>query len=309
MNEQRHNLSAMNARLDRMVGEAPDSGSAQRSKHVLVYGGDHSPWVQSVLLGLHERGIPHTVITAPPLSVLLNSGILMPAVSIDGGPGLLDSGRILGALGFSKVSPEGHRALMQVFGGALERVDSSWEFWFRWSLLRDEHPARVRRLWNHFWRAFSVFYFYSLIMFARRMRSPQTPQQRLQAFSYWERRLAEESPFLGGDAPDTVDLQLFGMVQMFGSIPGPCLALLREEPSLPRLREWIEHMQRRFSAYTHLYTGQDFEPRLPAIERSPVTERPAYWLGCATMWIALPITLLATIYFARRVRSKGLHKP
>jgi hypothetical protein len=233
----------------------------------------------------------------------------MPAARIDSGPWLLDSGRILGTLGFSKVSPEDHRALMSAFAGALQRVDSSWEFWLRWSLLRDRHPFLLRRLWNHVWRAFSVFYFYTLLMFARHTRSPQTPEQQVQAFSYWERRLAEGSPFLGGESPDTVDLQLFGMVQMFGSIPGPSLALLRKDPGLPRLREWIGHMQRRFSSYAHLYTGRDFEPHLPAIERSPVAERPAYWLGCALMWIAFPITLLTTVYFVRRVRRKGLHSP
>jgi glutathione S-transferase len=289
-----------------MVDEPTDSGGAASAGHVVVFGGDHSPWVQSVLLGLHERGIAHTVITAPPLPVLLNSGILMPAARIDDGPWLLDSGRILRVLGFSKVSPEDHRALMQAFGGALQRVDNSWEFWFRWSLLRDEHPAPVRRLWNHFWRAFSVFYFYALILFARRMRSPHTREQQVEAFSYWERRLAEGGPFLSGDAPDTVDLQLFGMVQMYASIPGQSLALLREDRGLPRLRQWIENMQRHFSSYTHLYTAQDFEPNLPAIERSPATERPAYWLGCALMWIAFPITLLTTVYFARRVRKEGL---
>ena len=76
-----------------------------RPEHVWVYGGDHSPWVQSVLLGVHERGIPHTLISVPPLSVFLNSGILMPAARIDDGPWLLDSSRILGELGFSKVEP------------------------------------------------------------------------------------------------------------------------------------------------------------------------------------------------------------
>jgi len=83
----------------RLEGERP-----KKPEHVWVYGGDHSPWVQSVLLGLHEKGIAHTVITVPPLSVFSNSGILMPAAKIDDGPWLLDSGRILGKLGFSEVA-------------------------------------------------------------------------------------------------------------------------------------------------------------------------------------------------------------
>ena len=96
-----------------------------------MYGGDHSPWVQAVLLGLHEKGIAHTVVTVPPLSVFLNSGILMPAASFDRGPWLLDSGRILGELGFSEVEAEERQALLAVFGGAaFQRTKSSWEFWY-----------------------------------------------------------------------------------------------------------------------------------------------------------------------------------
>ena len=292
-----------------MSGQQAEPEVAKHPTHVRVYGGDHSPWVQAVLLGLHEKGTAYTVVTVPPLSVFLNSGILMPAARFDGGPWLLDSGRILGELGFSEVEAEERQALLVVFGGAFQRTKSSWVFWHSWSYLRDGHPALARRLWNHVWRTFSVFYFYVLIMAARRMRPEQTMEQLSRDFSFWEERLGQGASFLGGDAPDTVDLQLFGLVQMFGSIPGRSLAVLREDPKLPRLREWIVTMQRRFSSYAHLYTGPQFEPHLPAIERSPIYERPLYWLGAALMWLAFPITLLTALYFVRRVRRKGLQRP
>ncbi len=291
--------SSPNAAYVEAVSEGP---AEPEVAHVWVYGGDHSPWVQSVLLGLHEKGVAHTVLTVPPLSVFLNSGILMPAARIDDGPWLLDSGRILGELGFSEVESEERQALMACFGGAFQRAKNTWEFWYSWSYLRDGHPALGRRLWNHVWRAFSVFYFYVLIKFARIARPEQTTEQLSQGFSFWEERLGQSTPFLGGDAPDTVDLQLFGLVQMFGSIPGRSLAVLQEDPKLPRLRAWIGTMQRRFSSYSHLYTGPHFEPQLAAIERSPVYERPFYFLGCALMWLAFPITLLTTLYFVLRVR-------
>ena len=57
--------------------------TGNRPNHVWLYGNDHSPWVQSVLLGLHEKQIPHTVELAPPLSVFRSSGVLMPAAKID----------------------------------------------------------------------------------------------------------------------------------------------------------------------------------------------------------------------------------
>lgn len=37
---------------------------------VEVYGGDHSPWVQAVLLALHEKGIDHRTCPTLPLEAL-----------------------------------------------------------------------------------------------------------------------------------------------------------------------------------------------------------------------------------------------
>ena len=106
-----------------------------------------------------------------------------------------------------------------------------------------------------------------------------------------------------------MDLQLFGLVQMLASIPGPSLAVLREDPALERLRLWVAAMQRRFSDYPHLYSARDFEPKLPGVEPASVLERLFYWSGAALIWIAFPITLPTALYFAQRVRKKGLQQP
>lgn len=275
-----------------------------------VYGNDHSPWVQSVLLGLHEKKIDHTLVTLPPLSVFLRSGILMPAAKIDDGTWMLDSERILVALGFSEVEPEGRRALLTVFGsGAMRRADHPWTFWHRFSYVRDGHPAIARRLWNQFWRAFSIFCFFTLITLGRRARPRPTTDQLISEFAYWQDRLTPNEEFLGGDAPDTTDLQLFGLVEMCASIPGPSLEVLRREQKLERLREWIGAMQRRSADYPHLYTARIFEPEGPDVEPAPVLERLCYWSGAALMWIAFPISVALALYLARRVRRKGLQHP
>jgi glutathione S-transferase len=286
------------------------SQGATHPNHVWVYGNDHSPWVQSVLLGLHEKGTAHTLVTVPPLSVFLSSGVLMPSAKIDDGPWLLDSERILVELGFSEVEADERRALQVCFGsGAMERTDHAWQFWHRFSFVRDCHPAIARRLWNQFWRAFSMFYFFILITIFRRRRPRPTTDQLTREFSVWQERLAPGAEFLGGSAPDTVDLQLFGLVQMCASIPGRSLSVLQQDPKLQRLREWIATMQSRFSDYTHLYTARYFEPKLPEIEPATTVERLFYWSGAALMWIAFPITLPTTLYFALRVRKKGLQRP
>jgi hypothetical protein len=162
----------------------------------------------------------------------------------------------------------------------------------------------ARRLWNQFWRAFSIFYFFTLITIVRRRLPRPTTEQRIAAFSFWQDRLVPDAEFFGGDAPDTVDLQLFGLVQMCASIPGPSLAVLREEPKLERLRQWVDAMQLRFCDYPHLYTAAQFGLKDPDI--APAPERVFYWMGAAFMWIAFPITLPTALYLARRVRKKGL---
>ena len=54
---------------------------------VEVYGGYHSPWVQAVLLALHDADVEHRVGQVPPFEAVKQWGVLMPAVSIDDGPG------------------------------------------------------------------------------------------------------------------------------------------------------------------------------------------------------------------------------
>ena len=275
--------------------------------HVTVYGNDHSPWVQAVLLGLHDKGIAYTLVTRPPLSVFLDSGVTMPAARIDDGEWILDSERILTELGYSSVSPDDRDALQSTFGrAALRRADSAWTFWHRFSFSRDGHPQTAPRLWNNFWRAFQVFYFFVLITMVRR-RMPRADADAIaEAFAFFEDRLAATPAFLGGDVPDTADLQLFGLIQMCASIPGPALAALRESPKLEGLRGWVGKMQARFSEYGRLYTAPVFEPKLTEIETASPLERAIYWAGAAIMWISLPITVPIVFYYAAHVRKKAL---
>jgi glutathione S-transferase len=275
-------------------------------KHVTVYGNDHSPWVQAVLLGLHDRGIAHTLVTVPPLRVFLDSGVLMPAAQIDDGAWRLDSAAILAALGYSEVAEEDARSLRRLFASsALRRTDDAWAFWSRFSFARDGHPNGLRRHWNHFWRAFSILYFFTLIRVGGPRMAPRDSESGRKALRTLQARLPGAHPFFGGDAPDTVDLQLFGLVQMFSSIPVPELAILQKDPELECLRRWVGEMQRRFSGYGHLYAAADYEPVLPTPPGARGTERIAFWLGALAMWLAFPITLPLVAIYAGRVRKTG----
>ena len=68
-----------------------------------VYGADHSPWVQAVLLGLHAQKHAYTLTTVPPLALLFKSGVMMPAAKTSDTPWLLESADILQQIGFGEV--------------------------------------------------------------------------------------------------------------------------------------------------------------------------------------------------------------
>ncbi len=276
-------------------------------RHVRLCGNDHSPWVQAVLLGLHEKRIAHTIDLAPPLPLFLEAGVLMPAARIDGGPWTFDSERILGAFGYAPVSEQDRSALQGLFGlTALRRTDDAWLFFHRFSFVRADDAAWPARLWDQFWRSFAMFYFFIIIrLFGRRLEPPGRDAV-VEALAGWQAHLAPGEDFIAGEVPDTVDLQLFGLVQMCASVPGEAHEIIRTEPKLDRLRLWISTMQARFADYDHLYTATAFEPRRPEIRAAPPSERAAYWLGLTTMALAFPVTIPLVLYYVRRIRRNGL---
>lgn len=292
---------------DHSSGEAsaPDGGG--RPLHVKVCGNDHSPWVQAVLLGLHEAGIPAKMIAAPPFHVFRQSGVLMPVVQLDDGPWIYDSGRILAAIGYGPVGEELAKLLGRCFlHTAMTRVDDGWAFWSRFSYVRDDARSPGLRSWHHLFRAVAVFYFFVLISLGRR-RIPAADAETIAGdLRALQGYLTEAAPYLGGGAPDTADYQLFGLIQMFESIPGTPLDVFCHHPGLEELRRWASRMQARLGDYPRLYTAQRFEPRSPSRPVASPFERALFWTGAAACWIAAPVTIPMVAFFAARVRRKGL---
>ena len=60
-----------------------------------IYGHNHSPWVQAVLLGLHEKKIKYTLYQTPPFEILKIWGVYMPAAALDGNSWEVESSKIL----------------------------------------------------------------------------------------------------------------------------------------------------------------------------------------------------------------------
>ena len=101
---------------------------------IRLYGNDHSPWVQAVMLGLYEKEMEYTRITYPPLEVFKKSGPMMPAACIDGGHWFLESKVILRRIGFSEVSDLEMQALLRSWSGVMHRADYWPRFFGEFSL-------------------------------------------------------------------------------------------------------------------------------------------------------------------------------
>ena len=97
---------------------------AQKPDFVSLYGFDHSPWVQAVLVALHEAKIPYDLTTLPTPKLFFSSGIMMPAAKLNGSEWRLDSEKIIHELGYEAITDENLRLVYDAWVGVLHRPDS-----------------------------------------------------------------------------------------------------------------------------------------------------------------------------------------
>lgn len=267
-----------------------------------VYGGNHSPWVQSVLLGLHNKGIEHTLRPLPPLAALKQWGVLMPAVSIDRGPWQIESCDILEKLGFDAISDSDLLAVRGAWQGAPHRPDNPWLYFAGFSRISNSSQSVFKRSIRNFLRSFLVFYMFTLINFAKLMRKLADPEDFGEQYLYWENKLKSSGGrFMAGDTPGTADIMLFGVVQCHSSIPVPPLEPLRSDQRLRGMRRWITAMQEHFKDYPYLYSGRYFQPNLPQPVPADLLQRVIFYLGLLFMFLSFPLTLLLVFVLARKV--------
>ena len=267
-----------------------------------VYGADHSPWVQAVLLGLHDKKHAYTLTTVPPLALLFKSGVMMPAAKTSDTPWLLESADILQQIGFGEVSRQDMEAINHSWRGVLHRTDRAFRFFNGFSRIRDPSSSITTRLLHHFLRSFVSFYMFLLIRTLVFFRGTGDPDNFGDQFLYFEHKLNEAGPFLGGASTSTADLMLFGIIQCHSSIPVPPLKALQDDPRLNKIRTWIAAMQARFADYEHLYSSRFFHPSVKSAESATVTDRTVFWLGALTMFILFPVTVPLVAILAGKVK-------
>ena len=277
--------------------------SAHRPNYVDLYGVDHSPWVQAVLLGLHDAGIRHDLRTIPTRDVFLSRGVRMPAASIDGDPWKFESTDILADLGYAEVGDAERRLVVRSWQGVAHRPDSAAMFWGGFSLAGDRHPSAPRRFVRNFLRSFITLYMYLLIKTANRLNyMPDAEDYGDQYVPIEEMLESSAGPFVAGEAPDTLDFLLFGIIQCHCSVYVPPVAALQTDPRLDRVRAWIGAMQERFADYLHLYSGVYFSPHSPPPIWATPADRVAFWLGSLFMIGLFPITVPLIAFLAIRER-------
>jgi hypothetical protein len=285
------------------ASQSNESRILERPAEVRVYGADHSPWVQAVLLGLHDAGIAHTLTTVPPLEQFLASGVTMPAASIDGRPWQLESAGILRDVGYDPVTPEELGLVRGAWRGVLHRADSAALFFGAFSLAGDPAARAPVRLLRNLLRSFVTLYFFLVIRSTRLIARPREPTNYGDQFLPFEALLSEgDGGYLGGAAPGSLDLLLFGIIQCHCSIHVPPVTALQTDPRLGRLRAWIASMHERFRDYPHLYSGSYFAPHSGPPARPAPLDLVAYWLGVLLMIGAFPVTAPLIAFLALRNR-------
>ena len=269
---------------------------------VEVYGGNHSPWVQAVLLALHEQGIEHNLRQVPPFEALKQWGVLMPAVSIDGGPWQVESSQILVKLGLQPVCEDDLKAVQAAWQGVLHRVDNPLRFFADFARAGDKSTSLLKRSARNFFRSFIPLYMFLLINFVKLKIKPVEPKNFAEQYLFWERALAASTgAFLDGNSPGSRDFLLFGVVQCHSSIPTPPLEALQCDPRLTEMRQWVASMHERFSHYPHLYSGSKFEPYYPRPVAADPLQRGVFYLGLLTMFVLFPVTVPLVFALMRKV--------
>ena len=288
-------------------------------KNVVLYGVEHSPWVQGVKLALEHHHI-NVQLTSYPLSLnwLWNKGPVFPALQLGDGTRYVDSftmyqllhneGYLLGMTttniqDFRKEQFEMEKLFSHY---ALGRCSSGkkWAFIQAWSTMR-EVPYSVRGV---FFRAFLSKYFWVLIhlgrffVFQKKEQEPYNITAIETLIEKWEHRLDGRN-WLTGDGSEIgyLDFAFFGHVQcMTSGLTDELLPFLKKQKNLT---DWLHRIQNRYSDYRPMYVNRIDNHNIE-IDQSTKGERILFWFAFVVWITCWPITVfLLFICLVKRFRN------
>tara|TARA_B100001173_G_scaffold179108_1_gene154662 strand:+ start:1430 stop:2269 length:840 start_codon:yes stop_codon:yes gene_type:complete len=276
---------------------------------VKVYGFTHSPWVQAVLLALHDQGIEYDLFLRPPLKVFRKWGVYMPAISINDGPWEIESTEILIKLGYEPISIQEITAANSAWQGVLHRTDNPFNFFLSFSRGGQVSKSFMSNTTSNFLLSFVAFYMFTLISIGKLTLKQKEPNNFGDQFMYWENLIdSSDGPFIDGNKPGSKDMIMFGMVQCHASIPVPALDALLNDKRLQNVRKWISKMQDYFSEYPYLYSAKFFQSSAPEANSANFFQIVVFFLGLLIMFLAFPITIPLVLILMGRVEQSRIKK-
>ena len=276
---------------------------------VKVYGFTHSPWVQAVLLALHDQGIEYDLFLRPPLKVFRKWGVYMPAISINEGPWEIESTEILIKLGYEPISIQEIIAANSAWQGVLHRTDNPFNFFLSFSRGGQVSKSFMSNTTSNFLLSFVAFYMFTLISIGKLTLKQKEPNNFGDQFMYWENLIdSSDGPFIDGNKPGSKDMIMFGMVQCHASIPVPALDALLNDKRLQNVRKWISKMQDYFSEYPYLYSAKFFQSDAPEADSANFFQIVVFFLGLLIMVLAFPITIPLVLILMGQVEKSRIKK-
>jgi len=274
---------------------------------IKVYGFTHSPWVQAVLLALHDQRIEYDLLLRPPYEVFKKWGVYMPAISIDDGPWEIESTEILVKLGYKPILVEEINAANSAWQGVLHRTDNPFNFFLAFSRGGQVSKSFANNVINNFLLSFVAFYMFILINIGKVRLKQKEPKNFGDQFLYWENLIdSSDGPFIDGNKPGSKDMIMFGMVQCHSSIPVPALDALMNDQRLNNLRKWIDNMQDYFREYPYLYSAKFFDSGVSEAGSTNLFQIMVFFFGVLIMFLAIPITIPLVLILMGRVEQSRI---
>ena len=282
------------------------------SERVCVYGSDHSPWVQTVLLALQHQGMPFDVIQFPiSVSSYLRLGMVMPVCKWPDGSIHYDSFDIMAEIAArhkisNTILTDREQALQDQ--SRLERFFISYvllrgrwgnklRFVHAWAKTAPTHPNGVFTLLSHFSRATMTMYFFSLIqggIWSQRLKKRPLYSQAFfcKELKYWSSRLGDRKYF-GGENPNYLDYAMLGQIQCIASGLTDGLFVLLQKQSI--LVSWLERMHATIDNYPRMYSQRLFNEEISTLRSSKLGFF-VFYLSVFCHLVLLPITILFLLH-------------
>ena len=286
-------------------------------RSVTLYGVDHSPWVQGVLLALNYHRISSSL-TSRPLSLqwYWQYGLIFPALQLLDGSRYTDSFKIYELmdrdgfrLGIDKFTPQERLSaqselelLFSIYALGRCMPGKRWRFIKAWSTMSDR-PSTIQ---GSICRAFLSIYFWILIQigiyFARRRFKTPYHLKKIEALiTVWDERLADRT-WLTGDEIGFLDFALWGHLQcMTSGLTDELLSIVQKQD---HLMSWIQRLHELdidgVSPYTsRLLVDDDLKVTQDIGRRNRV-----FWITWFIALCLLPLTLLF-VMASLLIRSKN----